>query len=140
MLGWAKALLVSGLAFLLPIKALVLGAVVLVVLNTATDVWRARREGQRITAKWWSRPVAKLVCWPLAITVGHVVGAVMLSGLVPVAGIVAGAVGTYELGSCLRNVSALTGADITEAVIARVSAAIEPKKVEAARVDHDEAA
>jgi hypothetical protein len=35
---------------------------------------------------------------PLALQVAHVVGAVMLGGFVPVAGIVAGANGPYELG------------------------------------------
>ncbi len=126
---WLKAVSLSVLAFMLPIQALVIGAISLVILNTLSGVAAAKKRGKAITAAAWSRPLAKLIFYPIAILVGHIVGVVMLGALVPVAGIVAGAIGTAELGSCLRNVSALTGVSVTEAVISRVSSAIDGRQL-----------
>lgn len=130
MTGWLKASLLSAVAFLLPIKALALAALVLTCLDTVTGIWAARKRGEAITSAGFRRTIVKLACYLTALVAGHVVGVVLLGGLIPVAGLVAGAIGVAEFTSSVENVSTIVGRDLFRLAVARLGGS-RPKPTDA---------
>jgi hypothetical protein len=116
-LGWGKALGLAMLAVLVPVKPLILAALALIFLDAVMGVLAARKRGEKITSAGLRRTVSKLLVYTVAIVAGHVTGVYMLGGLVPVASLVAGAVGVVEIKSVLEAAQEILGIDVFRAVI-----------------------
>lgn len=120
LLTWAKAFALSIVAVLAPIKAMVLAALVVTLLDSLLGVWAARKRGEAITSAGFRRTISKALVFMTALVVGHVCGVYLLGGLIPVASLVAGCIGVVEGKSCLENASAVLGQNVFRAVVDRI--------------------
>jgi hypothetical protein len=117
LLTWSKAVGLATLAVLLPIKAMVLAALALILLDAVVGTWAAKKRGEKITSAGLRRTISKMLIYSICLISGHVVGVFMLGGLVPVASLVAGAVGVVEIKSVLESAQEILGIDLFRAVI-----------------------
>lgn len=125
---WVKAAALSLLAVLAPVKAMLLAALALTALDAVLGVLAARKRAERITSAGLRRTISKGLVYTLAIIAGHVAGTYLLGGLVPVASLVAGAIGIVECKSCLENASAAAGHDLFRAAIAKLGSQNDKKE------------
>lgn len=126
---WAKIVGLSVLAFVLPIKPLLIGSMVMVLLDCLTGIMAARKRGEKITAAGLRRTVTKLAVYTLAIVSGSVAEKMLLDALVPVAKLVAGAIGIVEIKSVLENAQTVLGMTLFQALMARLGGPTDPKAV-----------
>lgn len=119
-MGWLKATTLSLLALVAPVKAMVLAMLALVALDTVLGIMAARKRGERITSAGLRRTVSKMTAFLVAILAGHVAGVYLFANLIPVASLVAGAIGVVELTSVLENANGLAGKNVFQAVIDRL--------------------
>lgn len=118
-LVWMKALVLASLSVFLPIKPLMLATLFLVLADTVTGVWAAKKLGQVITSAKLRRCVSKSLVYTLALLVTHVAGTYLLDTDFT-AKVMAGALGLVELKSVLENMNKITGGDIFAGVLAKL--------------------
>lgn len=118
-LSWFKMLLLTCLAFLAPVKPLMVGAIVLVALDSITGVFAAHRRGEPITSAGFRRTITKGTVYTLAILASYVAEKMLLDHAVPVAKLVAGAIGVTEIKSCLENCGSALGMPVFRALMAK---------------------
>jgi phage-related holin len=127
---WMKTLLFSMLAFLLPVKPLLIGAMVMTAIDLVTGLMAARKRGERISSGGLVRTVTKSLVYSCAIIAGFTVEKLMLDSIMPVAKFVAGAIGIFEMKSVLENVSTVLGVPIFKALMDKLGSKNDPRKVE----------
>jgi phage-related holin len=121
MKDWLHGLLVSSVAFLLPIKMVILTAGILIFADLITGIFAAKKRGEKISSAGLSRTVAKLAVYQTVIVTGYMLQVNLLSNVVPVINIVGGVIGMVEFKSIIENANTILGADIFKEVIARLS-------------------
>lgn len=108
-----KSLLMAFLAFISPIKWLIIGVFVLVIGDTIFAIYRAFVNKEDITSRKLSHIVSKLFLYCGAILLGYVCELVFgLGTLFPVARIIASAISITELKSIMETVQILTGLNL----------------------------
>lgn len=118
---WIQGLFVSSMAFLLPIKLVIITAGVLIFADLITGIFAARKRGERITSAALSRTIAKLAVYQTVIITGYMLQMNLLSNVIPVINIVSGVIGMVEFKSIIENANTILGADIFKEVVARLS-------------------
>ena len=121
MKDWIQGIFVSSVAFLLPIKLVIITAGVLIFADLITGMFAARKRGERITSAGLSRTVAKLAVYQTVIVTGYMLQVNLLSNLVPVINIVGGVIGMVEFKSIIENANTILGTDIFKEVMAKLS-------------------
>lgn len=114
---WLKTVLISMLAALAPAKAMLASAFVLVVLDTVTGVFAARKRGEQISSARLRRSIGKAFLYETVIVAAFLSEKYLLSDALPVTKIAAGAIGLAELLSVLENVNSATGKNIFGALL-----------------------
>lgn len=125
---WAKMLLLSCVAFMAPAKPLFVGALVMVFTDAFVGVFASHRRGEPITSAGFRRTVVKLACYSTAIVAGFVFQVLMLDNAVPVAKVVAAAVGTAELKSVLENISDILGMPLAKMIMEKLGSLNDSRK------------
>jgi hypothetical protein len=115
--AWAKAAALAMVAVLVPVKPLILAALAFILLDAVVGVLAARKRGEKITSAGLRRTVSKGLVYAVAIIAGHVCGVYVLAGLVPVASLVAGAIGVVEIKSVLESSTEILGVDLFRVAI-----------------------
>ena len=118
---WLHGLLVSSIAFLLPIKLVIITAGVLIFADLITGIFAAKKRNERITSAGLSRTVAKLAVYQTVIVTGYMLQINLLSNVIPVINIVGGVIGMVEFKSIIENANTILGTDIFKEVIAKLS-------------------
>ncbi len=120
MVTWIKALALSLLAVVAPVKSLVMAALALIVFDTITGVMAARKRGERVTSAGFRRAVVKAMVYSTSLLIAHLVGHYLLEGAVPVVGLVGGALSLVEVTSISENIETVTGLNVFHALIDRL--------------------
>jgi hypothetical protein len=108
-----KSLLIAFLAFISPIKWLIIGVFVLVIGDTIFAIYRAYINKEDITSRKLSHIISKLFLYCGAILLSYICELVFgLGTLFPLARIVASAISITELKSIMETVQVLTGLNI----------------------------
>jgi len=121
MKDWLNSLLVSSVAFLLPIKLVIITAGVLILTDLITGIAAARKRGEKITSAALSRTVAKMAVYQTVIITGYMLQMNLLSNAIPVINVVSGVIGMVEFKSIIENANCILGTDLFKEVVARLS-------------------
>lgn len=121
MKDWLNSLLVSSVAFLLPIKLVIITAGVLILTDLITGIAAARKRGEKITSAALSRTVAKMAVYQTVIVTGYMLQMNLLSNAIPVINVVSGVIGMVEFKSIIENANCILGTDLFKEVVARLS-------------------
>ncbi len=122
-LEYIEAALLSAWAVLAPIHAVMFVTGALIFVDLATGIMAAKKRREKITSKGFSRTVAKILMYELALVTSYLVHQYMTGDLLPADKLVAGMIGMVELKSILENLNAINGAPVFQAVIDRTIAA-----------------
>lgn len=120
----------SLLGVFAPIKALIVVATLLILIDAITGVLASRKEGRSITSAGFRRTVSKLFSYNGAIALCFLVEAFMIDGYFPLSKIAAAAVGITELKSVLENIDKLNGNPIFKAIIEKLGSINDTKSSE----------
>lgn len=120
-LHWSKLVLLSALAALAPIHAVIITVGVLVFSDLATGIFAAVKRGERITSAALGRTVSKMAVYQCSVVSAYLVEHYMIDGALPAAKLVAGLVGVVELTSILENSEKVLGVPIFATVIKFIS-------------------
>lgn len=128
LLTWFKCVLLSVFSFVAPIKPLMIGSLVAVLFDTVTGVMAARKRGERISSAGLRRTISKGFVYSATILVGYVIQHTLMDDVLPVAKLIAGAIGAVELKSCLENASVVLGQPLFKALLGKLGSANDPTK------------
>ena len=129
--GWLKACLMAAGVVLLPLRAQLVAAFCLVMLDLFTGVWASIKQGKPITSAGLGRTVAKIVVYQSALLTAFLAQTFLIGDTLPALAIVSSFIGVTELKSVLENLSTILGTDILKALIAKLVSknATDPKQV-----------
>ena len=116
---WLKALLVSAVAILAPIQAVMMTVGFLIFADLGTGMLAARKRGEKITSAGIRRTVSKMAVFQVAVISGFLVETYIGVGI-PVSKLVASVIGVTELLSVLENVQTVHGSPIFAKIISKL--------------------
>lgn len=112
MKDWIYGIGLSILAVFAPIKTLMVAVGFLIVMDTIMGIWAAKRRKKKITSAKLRSTISKAVIYQFCIVSGFVLEKYIIDGAVPIAKIIAGAVGTVEIKSLLENANFILGGSV----------------------------
>ena len=121
MKDWLSGILASSIAFLLPIKMVIITAGILLIADLITGIFAAKKRGEKITSAGLSRTVAKMAVYQTVIITGYMLQMNLLGNMVPVINIVGGVIGMVEFKSIIENANTILETDIFKEVMKRLS-------------------
>jgi DNA integrity scanning protein DisA with diadenylate cyclase activity len=107
-----KSFALALIAFISPIKWLIIGVGALILLDTLSGLYRAYKLKQEITSKRFGHIVSKLLLYNIAIISGYILQLMIGLEILPLAKIISVAIGLTELKSITENVNEITGIDL----------------------------
>lgn len=113
---WLKYTLLSTVAFLAPVKAMMVLVFALVFIDLVTGVWAAKKRGERITSAKLRRTLTKLFIFEIALLFGFLLQS-LLGNIIPIANLVAGIIGLAEAKSFFENASQISGTDFSDILL-----------------------
>lgn len=117
---YIEPLLLSILALLSPIKAVLIVTGILIFADLVTGIMAAKKKGQAITSAGLRRTCTKIFVYNVALITGFLVEKYMLEDYFPVSKMVSGVIGLVELKSLLENLAVIYGQDIFKAIITKL--------------------
>jgi hypothetical protein len=115
-----KSLLVATIALLAPIHSVIMTVGFLIFMDLFTGMMAARKRLEPITSSAMRRTVSKMIIYQIAILSAFFCETYLLDGILPVAKLVAGAIGMVELTSVLENGNAILGTNIFKVILKRL--------------------
>lgn len=112
-----QASLVSLVAVLAPIKAVLLVSGFLIFADLISGILAARKRGENISSAGLRRTLSKMLIYNLAVISGFLVETYMVSELLPISKLIAGTISLVELKSILENLNTINGTDIFKTVL-----------------------
>lgn len=119
-LNWeslGKYLILSLIAFISPIKWLIVGVGGLIVFDTVAGVYRAYKQGEKITSRKLGHTVSKFLLYNLGVISGYILQLMIGLDFIPIAKIMACAIGLTELKSISESINEVTGIDLFKVVL-----------------------
>ncbi len=116
MKNWLLGITLSLIAVFAPIKPLLLSVGFLLFADTVSGVLAARKRGEKISSSKFRTTIVKALVYNLCIMSGFAMENFILEGAMPVAKIIAGAIGVCELKSLLENANEITGMDVFQEI------------------------
>lgn len=110
--GFYKYLLLASIAFISPIKWLIIGVGALILLDTLSGVYKAYKLKQDITSKRFGHIISKFILYNIGIISGYILQLMIGVDFLPLAKIIACAIGLTELKSITENINQITGIDL----------------------------
>lgn len=120
MKAWLTALFAGITAALAPIQAVMITVGVLIFADAATGMYAAYKRGEPMSSAAMRRTVSKMFIYQGVVICGFLLEANILDHLLPVAKIVAAAIGMVEFKSILENANSIMGMNIFQSVIAKL--------------------
>jgi Bacteriophage holin family len=124
---WTQSVALAAVAALAPIQAVLISVGVLIVADLFTGMLAAHKRGEKLASAAMRRTVSKLLIYQTAVITGFLLETYLLSSLVPVSKIVAGAIGLVEFKSILENCNAALGQDIFQTVLLKLGSDNDPR-------------
>lgn len=113
-----SSILLPLIAVLAPIKALLIAALALALVDMITGIWAALKRGEKITSAKMRRSVSKIFIYQLGILSGFIIG--HLIGFADVPKLVAGIIGIVEARSIFENLDIIYGEPIFKGLIKKL--------------------
>jgi len=117
MKDWLVALGLACMAALAPIKAVMITVGILIMADALTGMYAAHKRGEKLSSAAMRRTISKMMVYQGVVICGFLLEANLLDHFVPVAKIVAGAIGMVEFKSILENANSIMGINIFKSVI-----------------------
>jgi len=117
MKDWLVALMLAAMAALAPIKAVMITVGILIIADALTGMYAAHKRGEKLSSAAMRRTLSKMMVYQSVVICGFLLESNILDNLIPVAKIVAGAIGMVEFKSILENANSIVGTNIFQAVI-----------------------
>ena len=114
---YGQPLLLSTLAVLAPIKAILLVTGFLIFADLLSGVIAAKKRGETISSGGLRRTITKCLVYNLAVISGFLVEKYMLADIIPISKLISGVISLVELKSILENLNSINGTDIFKTVI-----------------------
>jgi hypothetical protein len=124
---WLVNIIVTTIALLAPIHALIIAVSVLILADFITGILAAIRRKEKVSSASMRRTISKLIVYQIAIITGFVLETYLLSSIFPVAKLVAGVIGLVEFKSILENANCILGGHIFTAVLEKLGSENDPK-------------
>lgn len=102
----------------MPIKAVLITAFVLTMVDMMMGIGAAVKQGQKVTSKGMGRTLLKIFVYELALMMGFLSEKYLLDGSVPVTKLLGGLIGATELISILENADIMSGNSLFSKIIA----------------------
>lgn len=112
---------VSLLAVFAPIKPAAIACLVLVFVDLITGVIAASRRGEAITSAKLKTTVIKLFIYEMAILMAFLAQQYLTGTVLPVCNLTTSVIGLTEMKSVLENLDSISGVNLFQALIDRVS-------------------
>lgn len=125
----SEALLISTLAVFAPIKAMIIVAALLIVLDFIIGIIAAKKRGEEIKSSKMGTTVSKLLIAETAIIMTYLVQHYLLLDSFALVNIVAGIIGTKELYSLMESLNSISGGKMFTEILTKLSS-INSKKDE----------
>lgn len=119
-MSWVKAVICTFGALIAPVKPLLIASLVMVVLDSVSGIMAAKKRGEKITSAGLRRTISKGLVYTVAILAAFVAEKYLLSELLPVSKLAAGAIGLVELKSCLENLNVVAGGNLFSAIVSKL--------------------
>jgi hypothetical protein len=117
MKNFLQGLIVSALATLAPIKAVLLTVGVLILSDFISGVLAANKRGEKISSAKMRNSITKCLVYQSAVITGFLVQTYLLQGFLPIVNIVASLIGLTELTSFYENLNVIKGGNIFKKII-----------------------
>lgn len=114
---WLVAFGLACMAALAPIKAVLITVGILIMADAITGMYAAHKRGEELSSAAMRRTLSKFLVYQGVVITGFLLEANILDHLVPVAKIVAGAIGMVEFKSILENSNSIMNMNIFKSVI-----------------------
>jgi hypothetical protein len=122
-----EGLLLSTIAVLAPIKAVMIVVGVLIVVDFVTGYLAARKRGEKFTSAKFRNSITKCLIYQTAVITGFLVERYMMDGVIPVSKIVSGLIASVEFTSVLENLDTIHGSSIFKTIIEKLGSKNLPK-------------
>lgn len=119
-MSYLKALSIATLAIFLPIKPILIAALVLCVFDMLTGVAAAIKQKQKVTSKGFGRTVVKILVYEVSLILGYVVQQYLIQNSIPVTNLIGSMIGLVELKSVLENMDIITGDSFFQTLISKL--------------------
>ncbi len=118
---YLEVLALSLISVFAPVKAAVIVAFALIIIDLFTGIWAAKKRGEPITSSGIKRTVGKILLYESAICIGFLVETYLTGALFPASKIITALVGMAELKSVMENLQTISGSDITSVILSKIS-------------------
>lgn len=115
-----QGLLVSALAALAPIKAVIITVGILILADLFTGVLASLKRNERITSAKLRNSITKCLVYQIAVITGFLVQVHLLQNFIPIVNIVASLVGLTELTSVYENLNVIHGGNIFKRILTQL--------------------
>ena len=115
-----EAIAVVLIAIFAPIKAALIVALSLIVVDLITGVLAARKRGEPITSSGIKRTVGKVLLYELAIALAFLCQQYLTGDIFPASKLVTALVGMTELKSILENLDCLLGTSMFQTILSKI--------------------
>lgn len=119
------------LSFVAPVQSFLIAVAVLVCADVVTGVWASKKRGEPITSRRASRTISKLIGYPIAILLSHLMATTFFQDVPVLDGVtyaVALFIAAVEFKSNLENISTITGIDLWAQVAQFINNRLKPKQ------------
>jgi len=119
------------LSYIAPVQSFLIAVAVLVCADVVTGVWASKKRGEALTSARASRTISKLVGYPMAILLSHLMATTFFKDVPVLDGVtyaVALFIAAVEFKSNLENISSITGIDLWAQVSQFINNRIKPKQ------------
>lgn len=117
---YLETLILALAAVFAPVKAVMITAMSLVIIDLITGVMAARKRGEKITSSGFKRTVGKIFLYESAICIGFLVQQYLTGELFPASKLIAALIGLTELKSILENLDGISDDSFFKTIITRV--------------------
>lgn len=128
-LGLLKSIVPVVLAFVAPIQSLLAAMLFVVLFDTLTGIWAARKRGEAVSSRKLSHVLSKLFLYLGIMLVAHAITSTMMPNI-PLVSIVASTVALIEFTSVLENASSILGYDLTKRIMEKIKRKINSESLE----------
>lgn len=118
---WIEGLIVSSVALLIPIKAVIITVGIVVFADLFTGILAAIKRKEKITSAGLSRTVAKMAVYQTVIITGYLIQVNLIANMLPLVNIVGSVIGLVEFKSLIENANFILGDDLFREVIKKLA-------------------